>query len=391
MTQNLALFVVTDANVGGSTMVTVRFAAALHSVPSPSWRLEVLTPPEGRVADLFRQEGVRVHPLRLSPAAQARLRAGRHRNALDALASTAFQTAVLARRLRPDVIQVSDEASLIPAAAAARLTGTRLLWYVHNFRGHRFDPLVVRLPHHLALLTPRMRKRFERVRRKPEASIVPYAIDVTRFRPAPDKAAARTALGLPAQRPLIGYVGNLQARKRPEWAVRIAAELAEGSDTDPLVLMAGGDMDDGSYRKRLLDEAQATGAPVRLLGPRDDIDALMPTFDVLILPSDVDGEVLPLVMGEAAACRVPVVATDVGAVTDLIEDQVTGLVVAHDDFPGFRRAVARMLSEPDTTARLVEAAYQRVRSRHAPERHIAAMLDAYDATALRLPPAPATA
>ncbi len=391
MTQRLALFVVTEANVGGSTMVTARFAAALHSVPSPSWRLEVLTPPEGRVADLFRQEGIRVHPLRLSPAAQARLRAGRHRYAVDALASTAFQTAVLARRLRPDVIQVSDEASLIPAAAAARLTGKRLLWYVHNFRGHRFDPLVVRLPHHLALPTPRIRERFERIRRKPEASIVPYSIDVTRFRPAPDKAAARRALGLPTQRPLIGYVGNLMARKRPEWAVRIAAELAEGSETDPLVLMAGGDMDDGSYRKRLLDEVQATGAPVRLLGPRDDIDALMPTFDVLILSSDVDGEVQPLVMAEAAACRVPVVATDVGAVTDLIEDQVTGLLVAHDDFPGFRRAVARILSEPDTTARLVEAAYLRVRSQHAPERHIAAMLAAYDATARRLPPAPATA
>ena len=380
MTVRTALFVVTDANIGGSTVVTLRFAQALAEMAHAPWKLEVLTPPEGRTAELFRAAGAPVHPLRLGDGAQRRLRAGRLRNALDVEASVAFQTLATLRRVRPDLVQVSDETSLLPVAPAARLAGIPLLWYVHNFQGGPRDRLLARVPRHLAHPTSRTRRRFAGIEGLGPGSEVPYPVDLRRFRPAADRRAARRALGLPEAAVLVGYVGNLQARKRPEWAVGVAEGLAAAGHAEVLTLLAGGDMDDGEYRRRLQERIARGGAPVRLLGARDDIDALMPVFDVLILTSDVDGEVLPLVTLEAAACGVPVVATDVGAVTDLIENEVTGLVVAPDDFAGYVRAVSRVLDEPETAARLSARALERVRSRHAPELHARAMMAAYDAT-----------
>jgi glycosyltransferase involved in cell wall biosynthesis len=105
------------------------------------------------------------------------------------------------------------------------------------------------------------------------------------------------------------------------------------------VLIAG----DGSQRVKL--EAQAstlglTSENVRFLGVRDDVPDLMEAADALVLPSRWEG--LGLVILEAASSLLPVVATAVGGIPEIVKDGRTGFLVASNDPEALARAMARV-------------------------------------------------
>ena len=96
---------------------------------------------------------------------------------------------------------------------------------------------------------------------------------------------------------------------------------------------------------------------VRLLGHRDDVPDLIRGFDVAVCSSDFEGT--PLSILEYMQAGLPIVATAVGGVPDMIGDGVEGLLVKPGDPAGFAAAVARVLSEPDLAAELAAAARAR--------------------------------
>lgn len=152
-------------------------------------------------------------------------------------------------------------------------------------------------------------------------AIVMNGVDAALFQPG-DRAGARRALGLPADRPLALYVGNLKVEKG---VLDLAAAWAQVPG-DALLAIVGG----GPAQAAL---AQAVGAlpGVRLAGARPlaEIPTWMAACDVLVLPSHAEGT--PNVVLEALACGRRVVATAVGGIPDLITSDVLGqLVPAHD-------------------------------------------------------------
>jgi glycosyltransferase involved in cell wall biosynthesis len=145
------------------------------------------------------------------------------------------------------------------------------------------------------------------------------------------RASARARWGIATDAPVVAWVGALSSEKRPDLAVRAVAAVPE-----TLLLIAG----DGPLRgevERLA--AELTPGRVRLVGTVDDVVSVYAAADLALLTSDSEG--LPGVLIEAGLTGLPVVATDVGFVSDIVDDQRTGILVK----PGDALAVAEAISK----------------------------------------------
>jgi glycosyltransferase involved in cell wall biosynthesis len=184
-----------------------------------------------------------------------------------------------------------------------------------------------------------------------------------RRRPAPEaRSRARLALGLPADATVVGAVGRLTYQKAPGDFVAALAELGRPDVIGAWV--GGGELAAPVGR-------QAAGLPggrFLLAGERGDVLDILPAFDVFALPSRYEG--LPTAIVEAMICGVPVVATAVNAVPDLVVPGETGLLVPPRRPGRLASAIRHLIDSPADAARMAAAARAQVAGR-------------YDAAALR--------
>jgi glycosyltransferase involved in cell wall biosynthesis len=96
---------------------------------------------------------------------------------------------------------------------------------------------------------------------------------------------------------------------------------------------------------------------VRFLGRRSDIDRLLEGADFFVLPSDIEG--LPLSILEAMAHGLPIIASNVGGVPEIIQDDVNGLLVSAGDETALASAIRRVATDPELRRRLGSAARAR--------------------------------
>jgi glycosyltransferase involved in cell wall biosynthesis len=159
---------------------------------------------------------------------------------------------------------------------------------------------------------------------------------------------ARRALGVPVEGTVIGAVGRLTYQKAPEDFV--AAVRAVGRPGVTGVWIGDGELADRVRRMA----ARQPVVPVVLAGERADVPALLPAFDVFLLPSRYEG--LPTVVVEAMACGIPVVATAVNATSDVVVPGETGLLVPPGRPDLMANAVKYLLDQPQVAQRMAEAA-----------------------------------
>jgi glycosyltransferase involved in cell wall biosynthesis len=163
-------------------------------------------------------------------------------------------------------------------------------------------------------------------------------------------AAARDDLG-GADRPAVFAAGRLAEQKG--FAVLIdAAARWQGHDPCPQLSIAG----EGPLAGALASQASAAGVPVRFLGRRTDVPALMAAADVVVVPSLWDGQ--PLAVQEALRSGRPLVASRAGGIPDLTGEDGALLVPAGDS-GALADAVLSVLDDPGLAARLREAATER--------------------------------
>lgn len=190
--------------------------------------------------------------------------------------------------------------------------------------------------------------------------VIPNGIDVEEL----GKLAAARASA--SARPTVGFVGRLVPIKDVKTLIR-ATKIAVAAIPDLEVLIAGPTDEDPAYTRECMDLVASLelGGHVRFLG-KQDVARVYPRIDVLALSSI--SEALPLVILEAQAAGVPVVATDVGACRELLggrgrEDRAlgpSGLLVAIADPEEMAGALVRLLRDPALRARLAAAGGARV-------------------------------
>lgn len=171
---------------------------------------------------------------------------------------------------------------------------------------------------------------------------VPNAVDA-RFRPR-EAAAARLRLGLPPDARVIGTVTRLEAEKSVTDFVDAALRLP--ADVHSVVV------GEGPERGDLERRAAPLGGRVHFLGARDDVEEILPAFDVFLLSSLREGE--PIALLEAMAAGIACVATDTTGSRELLE-RGAGLLAACADPEALAAATARLLGDAAERGRLVEA------------------------------------
>ena len=170
---------------------------------------------------------------------------------------------------------------------------------------------------------------------------------------------ARQAPGLPAFDPLLGAVGRLSPEKGQAVLLRALPAILAAFPRGGLVL-AG----EGPSRRELEAEALRLGIADRavFLGFRRDVPALLGAIDLFVQPSIYEGFGISLL--EAMAAGLPIVASRVGGIPEMVQDGATGLLVPPQDPAALAAAVVRLLRDGDAARRLGEAAARGARARY---------------------------
>ena len=272
-------------------------------------------------------------------------------------------------RRRFDIVHThTAKAGVLGRLAAHRAGVPRLVHTYHGFPFHEFQTAArrqayVRIERRLGQITDLALcvgtgVAVEAVRRRLISPERIRTIGVVADVPAPSpgaRARARAALGLPADATVVGAVGRLTYQKAP--GDFVAALRALGRPDVTGVWVGGGEL-----AGQIAAQARQTpGLRVVLAGQRGDVPALLPAFDVFALPSRYEG--LPTAVVEAMMCGIPVVATAVNAVGDVVVPGETGLLVP-PGHPGLMAdAVRFLLDSPEAAARMATAAQARLGQR----------------------------
>ncbi|HET7798796.1 MAG TPA: glycosyltransferase [Humibacillus xanthopallidus] len=358
------------AGAGG---VAVRGAVSL---PRDRYRSTLVVGSGDALLDVARAHGVEVvvvpelvAPIR--PADDARALA----SLTDLMRSTTF-----------DVVHThSSKAGVLGRVAAARVGTPRIVHTLHGFPWHDFQSAAVRgtyvrieraLSHvtdaYLAVGTAVAVEAVRRgVARPEQITTIGPAIERAQVTASPEtRSRARAVLGLRADELVVGTVGRLDFQKAPE----VMLEAVQRAQTAPTLVWVGAGplLEDARRRCRELGIEDR----VILLGYRADVAELLPAFDVFAMSSRYEG--LPCAVVEAQDCGVPVVATCVNAVSDVVVPGVTGLLVRPEQPLALAGAIDFALTHPRHSARWVEAARMQLGQRYDPTTLAATLCEVYD-------------
>jgi glycosyltransferase involved in cell wall biosynthesis len=210
----------------------------------------------------------------------------------------------------------------------------------------------------------------ERMRRLGVRDAEQFDVPAAPVRPpsAAEIATAEADIGA-GDRPVLLAVARLAPQKGLDVLIAAAAQWRD-RDPQPRTVIAG----DGPLAAGLRAQASQAGADVLLLGPRQDVPALLAIADVVIVPSR--WEARALIVQEAMQSGRPIVATRVGGIPELTGDD-GALLVEPDDAAALAAAVTRVLDDPALTARLSKAASDRSASFPSKEDAIKAAVSIY--------------
>lgn len=198
-------------------------------------------------------------------------------------------------------------------------------------------------------------------------------IDASRFAQKEPEADVRARLGVAADSPVIGIVGNIKKWKGQYVVVEAVGTLIRRFPQ--LRCLFVGSIADKQYHQRMLERAKALGIPDNALlftGYEAHPADLMRIMDVVIHAS-IEPEPFGIVLLEAMGAARPLVATNIGGPKEIVLDGESGLLVPPDDAEALAAAVAKLLSDPELASRMGEQGQGRYYSRYTIERNVAAI------------------
>lgn len=282
------------------------------------------------------------------------------------------------RKLKPDLVHTYNFGAL-DVAPVARIAGARRI--VHGERGRDAgDPrgesrkyrqlrrwMAPFIDRYLAVSRDLHDWLIEKVGIDPSRVVwIPNGIEVDRFAVAPAEKLVRPLLDsfAPPGTILIGTVGRLDPVKDQAGllsAFNLLRESLPGVRERLRLVIVGEGPQRATLEAQIADLGLA--AQVCLLGNRDDVPALLPEFDIFVLSSIAEG--MPGVVLEAMAAGLPVVATEVGGVGEVVSPEITGLLVPAGNPAALAGALANYVTHEDLRARhggagrkLVEARFR---------------------------------
>ncbi|MFE0702790.1 glycosyltransferase family 4 protein [Streptomyces sp. NPDC058872] len=304
------------------------------------------------------------------------LGAGAHFVPLPHLGDPAAVTALRNACIGADVVHAHGLQASVRAAVA--LTGARTpfvtTWHSRNralgARGGVLRLLERRTARAATVVLGTSFELVDRARRRGarDARLAPITVPAARRPVCLHDGKARAELGA-VDRPLLMAVGALE-RGRGYRTLLDAARTWRELDPQPLLVIAGEGSERGTLQRRIVEE----GLPVRLIGRRDDVAELLAAADVAVLPSRWEGR--SLLAQEALRLGVPLVATAVGGVPELVGDAAE--LVPYGDTEALAAAVQGLLDDAERRMDLAAAGRVQARSWPTEDETVAHVLSVYD-------------
>ncbi len=362
------LYVITKANWGGAQRYVYDLAIAAREA---GWEAIVATGSEGELSRRLVETGIRVETI---------VGLGRDIRLKDDI--RAFHSLLgLMREIRPTVVHSNSSKAGGLAALAARISGVhRIIFTAHGWafnedrKGHQ--KAVIWLLHYLTVLLshrticvseamrndarsmPLLQKKF---------GVIHNGIGASTLLPR-EEARHRLAPGLST--PLwVGTIAELHPTKQLHILMRAFAKTADCS----LVIMG-----DGEERTRL--EALALRLQiterVHFLGHVENASSYLAALDIFVLPSRSEG--LGYVLLEAGMAGLPVIATNVGGIPEVIQDNETGILVRSGDVDELASGIGTLLADPALRMQLGSALKKRVMEKFSKTEMIEKTFSRYD-------------
>jgi N-acetyl-alpha-D-glucosaminyl L-malate synthase BshA len=183
--------------------------------------------------------------------------------------------------------------------------------------------------------------------------VIPNFIDADSARRSDRSRAELRANFAPAGEKLVIHVSNFRPVKRVAAVIEIFRQIHAAVPSRLLMVGDGPDLAGAAEQAR----AAGLGDAVRFLGDQEQVVQLLSASDLFLMPSAQES--FGLAALEAMACDVPVVASRVGGVPELVEDGVTGFLCPPDDLAGMAQASIRLLTDDALHARMAQASRQR--------------------------------
>ncbi len=176
--------------------------------------------------------------------------------------------------------------------------------------------------------------------------VIHNGVDVNRFRPGSPDDTLRMKFGIQSDDLVITTVASLHAYKCIDALLRAAARIVAERDTIRLLIVG-----DGPERSNLLKLAGALGLGDKVIftGVVENVDEILRLSDVFVLASRT--EAFPVAILEAMATALPVIATDVGSIGELVTDGETGWVVPAMDVDALYNAMRSFVADRNGAAR----------------------------------------
>ena len=270
------------------------------------------------------------------------------------------------RRFKPDVVHThTAKAGVLGrvAASLARPTAKR----IHTFHGHLlhgyFDSRKVKMLILFEKVLGFVTYKFVAVGNVVKADLVKAGIaknckfeviypGLQNLNLYP-KLQARKTLGLDSEKNYVVYVGRLTQIKRPDRLIDLGRSLKVDHPSAHIVIAGAGEL-----LEELTAHVESELLPITFLGWRNDVDLILNASDIAVLCSDNEG--IPLTLIQASQAGLPIITTDVGSVSDIVLDGVTGLLT-EVSAKGLIEGVSKLLDDPDLGPRLGESGQKRAK------------------------------
>jgi glycosyltransferase involved in cell wall biosynthesis len=351
------LYLITKSNWGGAQRYVYDLATNLDHT---KFEAVVALGGNGILAEMLGHAGIRTIPL-----SQLKNQAG-----LKATRAALAEFSMILKAEKPDILHVNSSVAGIIGSLAGRLAGVpNIIFTAHGWAFNEDRPLWQRLilksVHYTTVLlshrTIAVSRAIVHQMNWPGAERKMKVIN-------PGRTIGPMYEYFEAREKLIGFHPALHAYARDPWAVCIAelhpikrhsvlframAELRHKHPTLRLIVIG-----DGSERARLEHEIRLEGLEEHIFLTGNIVEAarFLKAFDLFVLASK--SESYGYVLHEAGLARVPVIATNVGGIPDIITDHVSGLLVPPDSAPALEEAINTTLTNKDTSAKFTSALYE---------------------------------
>ena len=267
------------------------------------------------------------------------------------------------RKFKPDVIHTHTAKAGVVGRIASVISGHRSI-RIHSFHGHLLNGYFGSFKTRLVILIEKLLALFTHQLLADGANIKNDLLRVgignekkfavmspgLQLKGSPSKSEARKELMLDDNLVYCAFIGRVTQIKRPDRFLDVVAE-SKKCGVNVHFIFAG----EGDLLQYCEDRVQAENLPVTFLGWREDIEVVLAAADLVLLTSDNEGTPLSLI--EAGMLGIPVVATNVGSISEIVLDGETGLItdlsVEH-----LADAVARLAKDSDLREQIGAAGKQ---------------------------------